>query len=79
MHQSPYPTIPIFTVLYSWRVPIPHVFLFEDASRRNQVRVVLRRLPPISGAPVRIQSAHALGGRRGAVHAGAFVRERRAH
>jgi hypothetical protein len=41
------------------------------------VGVVLRRLPPISGAPVRIQSAHALGGRRGAVHAGAFVRERR--
>ena len=39
--------------------------------------MVLRRLPPISGAPVRIQSAHALGGRRGAVHAGAFVRERR--
>jgi len=58
-------------------VPVPKVFLFEDASRRNQVRVVLRRLPPISGAPVRIQSAHALGGRRGAVHAGTFVRERR--
>ena len=39
--------------------------------------VVLRRLPPISGASVRIQSADALGGRRGAVHAGTFVRERR--
>jgi hypothetical protein len=49
----------------------------EDASRRKQVGVVLRRLPPISGAPVRIQSAHALGGGRGAVHAGTFVRERR--
>jgi hypothetical protein len=58
-------------------VEVFHVFLLEDASRRNQVRVVLRRLPPISGAPVRIQSAHALGGRRGAVHAGTFVRERR--
>ena len=43
----------------------------------KQVRVVLRRLPPISGAPVRIQSACALGDRRGAVHAGTFVRERR--
>jgi hypothetical protein len=55
--------------------------MFEDASRRKQVGVVLRRLPPISGAPVRIQSAHALGGvpsgPRGAVHAGSFVRERR--
>jgi hypothetical protein len=58
-------------------VPVSHLFLFEDASRRNQVGVVLRRLPPISGAPIRIQSAHALGGRRGAVHAGTFVRDRR--
>ena len=58
-------------------MPVRYLFLFEDASRRNQMEVVLRRLPPISGAPVRIQNAHALGGRRGAVHAGAFVRERR--
>lgn len=58
-------------------MPVPRLFLFEGASRRNQVGVVLRRLPPVSGAPVRIQSAHALGGRRGAVHAGTFVRERR--
>ena len=62
-------------------MPELQLFLFEDASRSNQVRVVLRRLPPISGAPVRIQSAHALSGvpsgPRGAVHAGSFVRERR--
>jgi len=58
-------------------VPVPRLFLFEDASRLDQVRVVLRRLPPLSGAPVRIQGARALGGRRGAVHAGTFVRERR--
>ena len=62
-------------------MPVPRLFLFEDASRRKQVGVVLRRLPPISGAPVRIQSAHALGGvpsgPRGAVDAGTFVRERR--
>jgi hypothetical protein len=51
--------------------------LFEDASRRKPVRVLLRRLPPVSGALVRIQSSHALGDRRGAVHAGTFVRERR--
>jgi hypothetical protein len=62
-------------------VPVSQHFLFEDASRRSHVRAVLRRLPPISGAPVRIQSAHALGGvpsgPRGEVHAGTFVRERR--
>ena len=62
-------------------MPVSHLFLFEDASRRKQVGVVLRRLPPVSGVPVRIQSAHALGGvpsgPRGAVHAGTFVRERR--
>jgi hypothetical protein len=58
-------------------VPVPHFFLFEDATHQNQAGVVLRCLPPISGAPVRIQNAHALGGRRGAVDAGTFVRERR--
>jgi hypothetical protein len=62
-------------------VPVFRLFVFEDASRRDQVRVMLRRLPPISGAPVRIQSARALGGvpsgPRGVVHAGTFVRERR--
>jgi hypothetical protein len=58
-------------------VPVFRLFVFEDASRRDQVRVVLRRLPAISGAPIRIQSARALGGRRGVVHAGTFVRERR--
>ena len=62
---------------YSWRVPVRRLFVFEDASRRKQVEMLLRRLPPISGALVSIQSAHALGDRRGAVHAGAFVRERR--
>jgi hypothetical protein len=69
--------MPIFRFVYSWKVPVPSLFLFEHASRRKQVRVVLRRLPPISGAPIRIQSARALGGRRGVVHAGTFVRERR--
>jgi hypothetical protein len=62
-------------------VPVCNLFVLEDNSRMKQVRMVLHRLPPISGAPVRIQSAHALGGvpsgPRGAVHAGTFVRERR--
>jgi hypothetical protein len=58
-------------------VPVPRLFVFEDTFLRKHVWGVLRRLPPISGLPVRIQSANALGGRRGAVHAGTFVRERR--
>jgi hypothetical protein len=62
-------------------VPVSHLFVFENTFHRKHLWVVLRRLPPISGAPVRIQSAHALrgvpSGPRGAVHAGTFVRERR--
>ena len=58
-------------------MPVSHLFVFENTFHRKHLWVVLRRLPPISGAPVRIQSAHALGSRRGAAHAGTFVRERR--
>ena len=58
-------------------MPVSPLFVVEDAFRRKHLRVVLRRLPPISGAPVRIQNARGLGGRRGAVHAGTFVGERR--
>jgi hypothetical protein len=36
-----------------------------------------RRLPPLSGAPIRIETARGLRDRRGPVHAGAFLRERR--
>ncbi len=38
---------------------------------------MLRRLPPLTGAPVRIATAHRLRDRHGAVHAGAFLRRRR--
>lgn len=54
-------------------VPVPG-FL---SSREKQAQAVLRRLPPLAGATVRIQDARGLRDRRGAVHAGAFVRERR--
>ena len=37
----------------------------------------MKRLPPIAGQPVRLEIRQKLADRRGAVHAGAFVRERR--
>ena len=37
----------------------------------------MRRLPAMSGAPLRIERRAGLRDRRGAVHAGAFLRERR--
>jgi len=37
----------------------------------------VKRLPPIAGQPVRLEIRQKLADRRGAVHAGAFVRERR--
>jgi len=38
---------------------------------------IARRLPPINGDPVRIGAVRGLRDRRGAVHAGSFLRERR--
>ena len=59
------------------RLPVARSGSAADASRRNMLRVIMRRLPSISGAPVRIQNVPVLGDRSGAVHAGTFVRERR--
>ncbi len=53
------------------------VLLFEAAGQRARARAVLRRLPPLRGQPIRVQAADGLGPRRGPVHGGAFVRERR--
>jgi hypothetical protein len=38
---------------------------------------VLAKMPPISGRPIRLEVRPTLTDRRGAVHAGAFLRERR--
>ena len=38
---------------------------------------MLRRLPAITGRPVRLEVRHGLRDRRGDIHAGAFIRERR--
>ncbi len=53
------------------------VLLFEAAGQKARARVVLRRLPALAGQPIRVQAANGLGERRGPVHGGAFVRERR--
>ena len=39
--------------------------------------VVVRRMPPLKGLPVRVDVMRGLRDRRGAVHAGSFLRERR--
>ncbi|HJT86674.1 MAG TPA: hypothetical protein VJ732_02435 [Bryobacteraceae bacterium] len=52
-------------------------FLLEDGSRQVPLARLARRLPLLRGDPLRIQSADGLGHRRGPVHAGSFLRERR--
>jgi hypothetical protein len=53
------------------------LFLFDDRTWESNVAGLLRRLPAVSGAPIRIQNAQGLQDRRGPIHAGAFLRERR--
>jgi hypothetical protein len=53
------------------------LFILEDAGSGAAVRRALSHLPRMTGAPVRLQRARGLRDRRGAVHAGAFLRERR--
>jgi hypothetical protein len=53
------------------------VSLFQDEPREKQVRALLRRLPPLTGDPIRLAKISGLRDRHGAVHGGAFLRERR--
>jgi hypothetical protein len=53
------------------------LFLFDDPVHRKRATAILSRLPQLRGAPIRIQGAQGLRDRRGPVHAGAFLRERR--
>jgi hypothetical protein len=41
------------------------------------IRAIMRRLPEMNGAPIRLQRVSGLRDRRGPVHAGSFLRERR--
>jgi hypothetical protein len=52
---------------------VARVFTGETA----RLKTILKRLPPLTGAPIRIESAPRLRDRRGAVHAGSFLRQRR--
>jgi hypothetical protein len=56
---------------------VPALFNFRDSATELRARTILRRLPSLQGQPVRIESARGLRDRRGPVHAGAFLRERR--
>jgi hypothetical protein len=49
------------------------LFLSEDP----RIAVVVRRLPPLAGLPVRVDVVRGLRDRCGPVHAGSFLRERR--
>ena len=53
------------------------LFHFRDRAYQAQVAAVLRRVPPVEGAPLVIESRHALRSRGQAVHAASFLRERR--
>ena len=52
------------------------LFIFEAPAFERPVRTLLRRLPPLAGAPIAIRRVGGLRDRRGAVHAGAFLRRR---
>jgi len=55
----------------------PQPFRFEDRVLERRARPVLRRLPVLVGAPIRIQTLRGLRDTRGPIHGGAFLRERR--
>jgi hypothetical protein len=52
-------------------------FVFEHARLAARARLILSRLPELAGGPIRMQRHRGMRDARGAVHAGAFLRERR--
>jgi hypothetical protein len=52
-------------------------FVFEEPGLEARARTALSRIPLLAGDPIRIQRHRGLRDRRGAVHAGSFLRERR--
>ncbi|MBZ5584208.1 MAG: hypothetical protein LAQ30_18740 [Acidobacteriia bacterium] len=53
------------------------LFRFQNPALEKSAAAVLGRLPPLAGAAIRIQSVCGLRDRRGPVHGGSFLRERR--
>jgi hypothetical protein len=51
--------------------------LFADVRDRRAALRILPALPPLTGAPIRIERARGLADQRGPVHGGSFLRERR--
>ena len=49
----------------------------DNATRERQIRAILRRLPPLEGAVIGVETIPGLRDRHGAAHGGAFLRERR--
>jgi hypothetical protein len=49
----------------------------DNASKTRLLHAVVRRLPGMTGAPIRLQSVRGLRDLRGPVHGGSFLRERR--
>lgn len=49
----------------------------SNAALARRARSVLARLPPLTGAPIRLHRVRGLRDRRGPVHAGSFLRRRR--
>jgi hypothetical protein len=58
-------------------VPQPKLFQFRDRTHQTQVASIVRRLPPLDGAPLAIETTRGLRFRGHAFHAGSFLRERR--
>jgi hypothetical protein len=49
----------------------------DNATKTRLLLALLRRLPDMNGAAIRLQSVGGLSDRRGPVHGGSFLRERR--
>jgi hypothetical protein len=62
---------------YPENVKSPAARLIGDTPEARRARALLRHLPPITGAAIRIERVRGLRDRRGPVHAGSFLRERR--
>ena len=56
---------------------LPGWLLVSDPRLAPRLRSVLRRLPEMEGAPIRVETKRKLRDRHGPVHAAAFLRERR--
>lgn len=63
------PAFPVY-ILGVVLVPAEH-------AKRRALRAIARRLPPLSGPPIRVSRTRGLCDAHGPVHAGAFLRERR--